>query len=250
MSLGAAQLNTLTRGRGILNRYGNPFFASGQVLLTNADPKIGNSSVDFAGSPRFLETTVNHQAIDDLGENTNWTFEGFWSPKFTTFTGFQTLVRTVQEDAVTGINISFRGFGNANSGAIEYSILDVNNSNTVNFNGGITFDPNEWYHWAVVKSQNSFFIYHNGTRISSRTGFTALYRPFGTDTLSRNLRLGGPLNPLNARQDEFRISRIARYTGTTLAVPTALSNDASTVILLQFEGAAGTQEFRDTHTAF
>ena len=46
--------------------------------------------------------------------------------------------------------------------------------------------------------------------------------------------------------DEFRISNTARYTGSTLTVPTAaFTNDANTVLLLHMNGAQDSTSFPD-----
>jgi hypothetical protein len=243
--LGAVKTNFI--GRDVVrNRYGYPFNPSGKTVISTTTDKFGDSSVFFPGWPNatFLQTTVDHTIIPD---DSNWTVEGFWRPSFSNLNGYTTII------SFAGVHgVSLRGFNTPGSAVIEYYFVDKNGGNAVNWNGNAngasgSYDTSTWYHWAVVHNNNEFYIYGNGTRTSSRSGYTANYNVFQTSTTTNNIAIGGSSNQYFGYMDEIRISKTARYTGGTLVVPTAeFTHDANTVFLMKFEGIDGSQNFIDT----
>ena len=80
-----------------------------------------------------------------------------------------------------------------------------------------------------------------GTRQTTSTQATFTMPNTSTMLIGR----GGGKN-MRGVLDEFRISNTARYTGSTLTVPTAaFTNDANTVLLLHMNGAQDSTSFPD-----
>ena len=91
---------------------------------------------------------------------------------------------------------------------------------------------NTWYHLAVVRSQGLLHFYANGIELgtgsvntSNIVGDHPLY--IGAD---KNANWG-----MNGKLDEFRISKIARWTSNFTPPVTAYPSDTSTNLLLHFD---------------
>lgn len=107
---------------------------------------------------------------------------------------------------------------------------------------GTAMTANSWNHIAVARSGNSHYMYINGTRVVNASTST---RPSATSTELFTLGKGKGLEGgnfgsgdmyWNGYMDELRISDTARYTASTLTVPTAaFSADANTLMLVHFE---------------
>lgn len=90
--------------------------------------------------------------------------------------------------------------------------------------GFSNFSRNTWYHIAIQTSGNGTWqTYINGARKFNSS--------IGTDFSSITCLPGGASDK-RYRIDEIRISKIARYSGTSITVPTsAFTNDADTLAL-------------------
>ena len=86
---------------------------------------------------------------------------------------------------------------------------------------------NAWHHIAVSRSSGTLNTYLNGTRLASVTDTTS-YNRINSDNLEiGGVNFGGTTIPLNGYIDELRITKgTARYTGSTITVPTAPFPDA------------------------
>ena len=104
-----------------------------------------------------------------------------------------------------------------------------------------TLMDNTLTHIAFVRNGNDFYVYMGGTRQTTSTQATFTMPNTSTMLIGR----GGGKN-MRGVLDEFRISNTARYTGSTLTVPTAaFTNDANTVLLLHMNGAQDSTSFPD-----
>lgn len=244
MPMGGFYMNSL--GKDVVrNRYGYPFDPSGKTVITTSTSKFGSSSIEFPGwpDPTYLQTTAPADIIPD---NSNWTVEGWWRPKFSVLNGYATFIQ------LGSLYISLRGFNTTGEGYIEYNIQDKNGANGVNWNGNSNgtsglYNSSTWYHFAVVHNNDYFYIYGNGTQTSNRGPYTANYNMMGTSISTNNIRMGGPSNHYSGYLDEIRVSKSARYTGSSFTPPaSAFTHDANTVFLMKFEGLNGSQNFIDT----
>lgn len=220
-------------------RYNNDLIINGSNLThSTAQFRFGTASLfanSSATSADYWQTTVT---ATDFGSG-NWTIEGWYRLTSIDSAGvFRTLLRGDTNDS-TAIGVSLRSFGNGTYG-IQYVWQGESFNGNANGTSG-TIAINTWYHWAISRSSSLINVYGNGTRTSSRS--TTKSNLFGTAGV---VRLFGS-NHTNWYQDSFRLSNSARYTGTTLTVPTTqFASDANTRLLMHFNGANGTQITTDS----
>jgi hypothetical protein len=83
---------------------------------------------------------------------------------------------------------------------------------------GYTWTTGSWVHMAIVRASSNTSFYANGNRIGSAqadsTNYTTGGCTFGANT-------GGPNFGLVGYMDEMRVTKAARYTGSTYTIPTA-----------------------------
>jgi len=103
--------------------------------------------------------------------------------------------------------------------------------------------PATWHHVAYTKTASGVSFYINGVRVEENqtSAFswsnTLMYFGRGVTASSHNLKGFGT---------EWRISDVARYTGSTFTVPTtALTNDSDTLLLVQSNTTDGSTTFTD-----
>jgi hypothetical protein len=88
-----------------------------------------------------------------------------------------------------------------------------------------TFTTNTWQHVAAVRAGNVFRLYVNGISVVSFTSSSALMNASGLSTIGARLPAGNSTVGSQTWQgyvDEFRVTKgVARYSGSTIAVPTA-----------------------------
>ena len=106
---------------------------------------------------------------------------------------------------------------------------------------------NAWHHLAVNRVSGTTKVYLDGTAVITVTD--------GGNYTANNWRVGGYWGPYNGTAiwtfegylDEFRYSNIARYSGSTITVPTAaFTSDANTLLLLHMDGTNGGTTFTDS----
>jgi len=182
--------------------------SSGTPNITNATSRFGTGSISLATSSiRFYNT-------DPIRiRNSDFTIEGWFS-----FTSFPTVSTLFAFD-----NVITNGFS-----AIR---LDVNSSGKIllymssdgatwSLNGttsAATLSTGIWYHIATVRSgsgSNNIQVYLNGVSTITATftgsGYTAATTAY---TLGAVYNSSAPTNVINGYVDEFRVTKVARYTG-------------------------------------
>jgi len=119
-----------------------------------------------------------------------------------------------------------------------------NNTVWLGDNSNCTIPTNQWHHIALVKTGSNLYLYLNGNRVATRT----LTQVGGLPNIP--IRLGDlddSNETMNGVIDELRISKIARYTGTTYNIPTAeFVVDTNTVGLWHFNEGTGTKTYDAT----
>jgi hypothetical protein len=127
-------------------------------------------------------------------------------------------------------------FGTGGTGDLQ--LLTLNNNFQFGGSGqaknNFAAVTNQWYHLAAVKIGNTYYLYVNGIRNTAQSS--------GSASASTVINIGSRNNSSNYLSgyiSNFRISNFARYTTSTIAVPTSpVSVDANTVVLLNFTNAA------------
>lgn len=79
---------------------------------------------------------------------------------------------------------------------------------------------NSWNHIAIVKSGINAYIYTNGVRVASKSSGIFRAYPYVSRSSCALLTYKISSNIFKGYIDEFRISNVARYTGSSYSVPT------------------------------
>ena len=184
--------------------------ANGNAQISTAQSKFGGASGYFNGSSNFGDYISSLDSSDWTFPNGDFTVD-FWVNINTLPTNGNT--KALFSRWVTG-NDGY-GFYLANNWAGKYGLVFVSN-----INGGTSWVLNEgnlsetagtWYHIALVRSGNNWYIFKNGTQIASNTlsyTISNISAPFviGSELISTGRYFNGYL-------DELRISKgIARWT--------------------------------------
>jgi hypothetical protein len=171
----------------------------GNAQISTAQSKFGGSSIAFDGSGDYLDVPSIINAQFGTGD---FTIEGWLY---------------INSLAAAQCLIEFRAASGASYGQIYittggvlryYLPTDVGTSNT--------FSTGTWTHFAITRSSGTLNMYINGTR-----GYSASY----TSAMDASrLRIGADVSGgsgINGYIDDLRITKgFARYTGSTLTVPT------------------------------
>lgn len=108
--------------------------------------------------------------------------------------------------------------------------IQFGRNNQAKTNAAIT--QNAWSYVACVKTGTTYYVYVNGTRTTSDTGSVS-----SSNDLYLAARTGGQF-PFLGYLANYQISNTARYTNTTMTVPTALkTSDGNTQFLANFVNA-------------
>jgi hypothetical protein len=122
--------------------------------------------------------------------------------------------------------IDFRGFGVGTNVAPCLSLYNASGTYNIRFESGssviadrsVSVSTGTWYHLAAVRSSGNVSIYWNGTISGTAFSLTTNY------STGYPVRIGAytsSVSVLNGYIDDLRVTRFARYTGSTITVPTA-----------------------------
>ena len=112
-----------------------------------------------------------------------------------------------------------------------------------------TISVNTWQHIALCREGNTWNTYYNGTRVDTRTISNTLHN--STDPIYIGSYFGASGNEFRGYIDEVRVSKVARYTGTSFVVPALpFGNDEDTLQLLHMDGTDGGTFFEDDNGEF
>jgi len=196
----------------LTNFSGPKFSAQGNAALSTDQAKFGISSLELDGTDDSVDSTTNL----DLS-STNFTID-LW----------------IRPDNVTG----YKGIWQSGTSTTEQSYLLGNqvywtiNPSTI-ITTSVTVNANEWTMLSYERQGNTHRIYKNGTLEDTAT--TANKQDSGPFSIGEN-----GFGDFDGYIDEFRVSDIARYGGSSFTEPTqAFSFDSDTQFLLHFDGANG-----------
>lgn len=236
---------------------------SGTQLLTAQDGKVvDNSSNDYdlanvfgsiictAESPfpvttEYNESTLGGSAFSNNRQasihytsgtavgTTNFTIEGFFYFTVLSDYRYSTLFCLnensaygvfVQHDNVTGLTNLY-----VSSNGSSYDIFNAQDL-------GFTLLVGQWQHHALVRDGTTWSYYVDGTRVWTATASATLATGSQNSAIGgRRQDGGGSGQHMRGYVSNFRFSLTARYSGTSLTVPTApLSTDGSTQLLCLF----------------
>jgi hypothetical protein len=199
----------------LFNGTGPEFSASGNAALSTDQAKFGASSLELDGTDDFVDSTSNINL-----SSTDFTID-VW----------------IRPNSVTG----YKGIWQSGTSTTEQSYLLGNqvywtvNPSTI-ITTSVTVNANEWTMLSYERQGNTHRIYKNGTLEDTAT--TANKQDNGLFSIGKN-----GFGDFNGYIDEFRVSDIARYEGSSFTEPTsAFSVDSDTIALLHFDGADGSTD--------
>jgi hypothetical protein len=104
-----------------------------------------------------------------------------------------------------------------------------------------------WYHVALVRSGNSWYVFQDGSQVGSPRTSSASVADY-TGTLYVGSYQGTALY-FNGWLDEFRVTKgVARWTSNFTPPMSAYAGDSNTVLLLHMDGTDGSTTFTDDVT--
>ena len=188
------------------------FTAQGNAALSTDQAKFGSASLLLDGTDDYVDTTTNL----DLSS------------------GDFTVDVWIRPSSVTG----YKGIWQSGTSTTEQSYLLGNqvywtiNPSTI-ISSSVTVNADEWTMLSYEREGNTHRIYKNGTL--EDTDSTSNKQDNGLFSIGKN-----GFGDFNGYIDEFRVSDIARYGGSSFTEPTqAFSFDSDTQFLLHFDGADG-----------
>jgi len=188
------------------------FTAEGNAQLSTAQAKFGSSSLLLDGTDDYVETTTNL----DLSSG-DFTVDVWIRPS--SVSGYKGIWQS-------GTSTTMQSYLLGN--AVYWSV----NPSTI-ITTAVTVNANEWTMLSYERQGNTHRIYKNGTLADTAT--TANKQDNGPFSIGKN-----GFGDFNGYIDEFRVSDIARYGGSSFTEPTqAFSFDSNTEFLLHFDGANG-----------
>lgn len=198
-----------------------------QVNLNNFLGQITTSQAKFGSSSATLVSgvlnTSGHTAIGAGG----FTIEGWM---YITAAGSGAIF------SPTGVSTGFNTQFTFNASQQISTITIQNNTTTIatlNLSTPLSV-LNRWVHYAIQRSGSTVSVYLDGSyRIGAISSTSDTRTTFTLGIISSGT--------ISGYFDEQRISSVARYSGTTYTIPSAaFVDDASTKMLVHFEGADGT----------
>jgi len=199
----------------LTNFSGPKFSAEGNAALSTDQAKFGVSSLELDGTDDSVDSTTNL----DLS-STDFTVDVWIRPD--NVTGYKGIWQS-------GTSTTMQSYLLGN--AVYWSV----NPSTI-ITTAVTVNANEWTMLSYERQGNTHRIYKNGTLEDTAT--TGNKQDNGLFTIGKN-----GFGDFNGYIDEFRVSDIARYTGSSFTEPTSeFSVDSDTIALLHFDGADGSTD--------
>ena len=200
----------------------------------------GQSSMDADPKAAYQTLTGNWGGSNPTGTG-DFTWEG-WVYN-TNAHDNQIIFETRNDSGGAGWAIRTVTVG-ANNG-IMYLYNNGGATITGEMTSGLTI--NTWHHVAVCRTSGTTKVYYDGTAVITVTD--------GGNYTANFWRVGGYWGTYNSYDiwtfegylDEFRYSSTARYSGSTITVPTSpFTSDGSTLLLLHMDGTNGGTTFTDS----
>lgn len=211
--------------------------AAGNAKVSTAQYKFGGASGLFDGSGDYLTLTDS----DDWNFGTGDFTIDFWV-RFNTLPDVEKAVALFSQMSDALHRVSFYIYNDA--GTYIYRVYNYNGAMIINLTGTSPgFSTGVWYHIALVRSGNNFYIYQNGVQCMSMQDADAW------PDYAANFNIGyqpytGAESYLNGYIDEFRVSKgIARWTSNFTVPATEYSAESSKTLNLYYKDDKG-KEYR------
>ncbi|WP_110953029.1 LamG-like jellyroll fold domain-containing protein [Anaerosinus massiliensis] len=185
---------------------------TGKVWTTNGNPIVSSEQSKFGGKSLYLDGSSN-LAISNLSDfdfNSGYFTIDWWEYR-TNLSGYPTVFSIGDVDyqsIIVGHGNTFSTNDNKNvcyisSNGASWNVMDA-------FLLG-TIDLNTWNHFALVRNGNKFYGFKNGILSGQITSNDSFYLNNNIVSLGKVYKRA-PYG-FNGFIDEFRISKIARWTG-------------------------------------
>ena len=174
----------------------------GNAQISTTQSKWGGGSLYFDGTGDFLQLPASNIYAFGTGDYTVETW--------VRFTSITTTLQIIFESGSTG--------GNSFYFHVDVDQISVGTSAAYVSNQATTFTTDQWYHIAACRSNGTLRLYKDGAQVGSSVTDSTNWTSSGSARIGANFASG---QTLFGYLDDLRISRFARYTGSTYTVPTA-----------------------------
>ena len=238
MPLGAFRINSLAKvqeaaGDGERTTGFYNVIAHGNAQLSNTQYKFRTGT---RGGSIYMDGTGDYLSIND---NINFGTDDFtieWFQYLTSLDRFAIDMR----DGSNGAKILLYSY--PTDGSADDLYLYVSSANRITALNCIS--ANQWQHIALVRESGTTTLYVDGSQVGSTYSDSNNYQHAELLIWENSLSAGNYTPP--GYVDEFRISSFARYSGTSLTVPTAaFESDAGTELLIHGDGTNGSTTITD-----
>lgn len=190
--------------------YSHTIGVSGNVVLDSSVYKFGKSSILFPASNNAAINIDNTNALN-LSDS-NFTIE-FWL-KQNGLPDSSAIVFNNNHSNINGLSIYY--FNQNNS--LLASTWDSDNTNSPSMTIPMGATDASWRHYALVRNGNQFVSYRDGIKVAEDNRPSPIASGTGKITIGGS-SISGVNKSINAYIDDFRISKIARYSNTVFNPP-------------------------------
>jgi len=190
----------------------------GNAQISTTQSKFGGASIAFDGSGDYLAIPETNNALSLSFElfRGDFTIE-FWF-RANSVTGNQAIIVKFNGNASARTDIQYL-IGLAGS-SLNCNVYQGVSNNDITFTSAIS--TNTWYHVALVRSGTSVYAYLDGTRNATIRTISGDLNSGTTWGLNIGRYTEGGINQdFNGYIDDLRITKYARYSGSSFTVPTA-----------------------------
>jgi hypothetical protein len=201
--------------------------AGGDVHNSQTVKKVGASSINFDGTGDYLE--VPDSSDWDFGSG-SWTIEGWF---YVTNWNTDSFIWNHYEDGNNYLGVRVISGGDLNVIARTTSGYTQN----IDFTS-VNLSTSTWTHLAIVRdtSAGNFVIYKDGVSVGTSADATAMANVTGTARINDDRKNSAYWT---GYLDEFRVSDVARYTGTFTPSTTEFTSDSNTLLLIHSNWTGG-----------
>jgi hypothetical protein len=200
--------------------YNHTISTTGNLSLNSSTYKFGKSSILFPSSNNAAISIENNEALNLY--DSNFTIE-FWL-KQNGSPDPSGIVFKNNHNGVNGLGIYYYNQNNS----LLASVWDSNDISNPSMTISMGSTDSSWRHYALVRSGNSFVSYRDGIKVAADS------RPIPISSGNGKITIGGSSisgvnRSINAYVDDFRISKIAKYSDLLFSPSIGAFPDGSTV---------------------
>lgn len=210
---------------------GHAVTTAGNVVINNSIYKLGGGSAAFDGTGDYL-SLADHADWRLGGGTGDFTVESWVRFSSLSAGTFPFIFAQYQND-----NDRYNMFYNVDQAKMFFRVHSGGVA-ILDFSISTSLSTNIWYHFAVVRSGNSWTIYQDGVSLGNTTSSISVPDLTGSFYIGQK---GDNNFYLNGYIDEFRISDVARWTSNFTPPTSDYSYDSNTFLLLHLN-----TNFRDS----